>query len=151
MCFYPCLQVCSWGEQSVPTAVPDFCWDRAGDQEGEVTSTVRFQRPETAQQGRDEEHMVWWEEVTVAPKSKKYNEKQTFCGVPTLGMPCQRAGTGKSRAVCAKAVCPAYQRELEELFITMFTDYNQELLDIWIPPTICTVLVALMALWELFS
>lgn len=42
-----------------------------GTKEGEVSSAVRFQRPETAQQGRDEEHMVWWEEVTVALKGKK--------------------------------------------------------------------------------
>lgn len=46
-----------------------------GDKEGEVTSAVRFQRPETAQWGRDEEHMVSWEEVTVELKSKEYNEK----------------------------------------------------------------------------
>lgn len=46
-----------------------------GAVEREVTSAVRFQRPETAQRGRDEEHMVWWEEVTVVLKSKKYNEK----------------------------------------------------------------------------
>lgn len=46
-----------------------------GAKEGEVTSAVRSQRPETAQRERDEEHMVWWEEVTVVLKSKKYNEK----------------------------------------------------------------------------
>lgn len=46
-----------------------------GAEEGEVISAVRFRRPETAQQGRDEEHMVWWEEVTVVLKSKKDNEK----------------------------------------------------------------------------
>lgn len=46
--------------------------------------------------------MVWWEEVTVAVKIKKYNEKQTFCGALPLGMRCQRAGTGESRAVRAK-------------------------------------------------
>lgn len=46
--------------------------------------------------------MVWWEEVTVAQKSKKHNEKRTFCGVLPLGMWCRRAGTGESRAVCAK-------------------------------------------------
>lgn len=47
-------------------------------------------------------HMVWWEEVTVAVKIKKYNEKQTFCGVLPLEMQCQRAGAGGSGAVCAK-------------------------------------------------
>lgn len=46
-----------------------------GDKEGEVISAVSFQRPETALRGRDEEHMVSWEEVTVVLKSMKYNER----------------------------------------------------------------------------
>lgn len=38
----------------------------------------------------------------MAVKIKKYNEKQTFCGVLPLEMQCQRAGAGESGAVCAK-------------------------------------------------
>lgn len=76
-CTFTCVRSCkavSRGAQRHQLWAVTSAGTEAGTEE-EVISAVRLRRPETAQWGRDEEHMVWWEGVTVVLKSKKYNEK----------------------------------------------------------------------------